>query len=240
MVTRCLTVAKFKSQPGGDYYYVKLDLGIGTLSCNCLSWLSKRYCQHTKYASAHRNMRLTRLPTEQEMARMEKARGLEEKERWTIAHLQAIELKEEFLMRILVNYACENKGHTYSVTLEAVSETGKDKVNSIADELFAKAKETIHRQIEHQLQPAEAVPTAKEETPAKKTDKNKTSKPKRESWRVNPKNRKTEIKHPNADATGKQKGYIQHLAKQKGRFIQGLNAYTKAQAGQLITELLAV
>lgn len=154
-------------------------------------------------------------------------------------------------MRILVNYACENNGHRYSIGLEAVSDDQKDKVESVADELFTKAKVTILRQIEHQIKPgkitekSEKQKTLFDETFAKKPKQKqpkqgKNSKPKGASWKYDPKSRKPEIKHPLEPATKRQKGFITRLARDRGRFIHGLNGFTKGEAGKMIKELLAV
>lgn len=92
MAIRYLTLAKFKSKYGGDVYYVKRSVKTGELSCNCKHWIYLRSCKHIDYVKARSYIELTDIPTNQEALRMDWGRNLEEKEKWTVAHLRAIEL----------------------------------------------------------------------------------------------------------------------------------------------------
>lgn len=51
-------------------------------------------------------------------------------------------------MRILANYGCKTNGESYSVTFETMGDVGKEKAETVIDELFGLAKEAIKRQIE--------------------------------------------------------------------------------------------
>jgi hypothetical protein len=53
-------------------------------------------------------------------------------------------------------------------------------------------------------------------------------------------NGKPQLKDPSAPATRKQKSLIAKLAKEKGRFIEGLNSLTMQEASETIDELMAV
>lgn len=91
MAIRYQTLAKFKSKNGGDVYFVKRKLSTGELSCNCKGWIYNRSCKHIDYVKANPYIELTDIPTYQEALRMDWGRNLEEKEKWTVAHLKAIE-----------------------------------------------------------------------------------------------------------------------------------------------------
>ncbi len=86
------TVAKFVSKRGGDFYFVKRKLATGELSCNCKGWLYYRHCKHIDYVKANSLIELTDIPTCAEAQRMDWGKNLEEKEKWTVAHLKAIAL----------------------------------------------------------------------------------------------------------------------------------------------------
>lgn len=86
------TLAKFISRRGGDVYFVKRKLSTGELSCNCKGWIYSRRCKHIDYCYANSFIELTDIPTYKEAIRMDWGRNLEEKEKWTVAHLKAIEL----------------------------------------------------------------------------------------------------------------------------------------------------
>lgn len=87
-----LTVAKFISQRSREVYLVKRNLKTGEISCNCRGWLYSRNCKHIGYVKRHPFLELTDIPTYQEALRMDWGRNLEEKEKWTVVHLKAIEL----------------------------------------------------------------------------------------------------------------------------------------------------
>jgi len=92
MALKYETLAKFKSRKGGDVYFVKRKLSTSELSCNCKGWLYYRYCKHIDYCYANSFIELTDIPTYQEALRMDWGKNLEEKEKWTVAHLKVIEL----------------------------------------------------------------------------------------------------------------------------------------------------
>ncbi|MEW6008214.1 MAG: hypothetical protein AB1629_01080 [Candidatus Omnitrophota bacterium] len=92
MALKYETLAKFKSKKGGDVYFVKRKLSTGELSCNCKGWLYYRHCKHIDYVKSNSFIELTDIPTHQEALRMGWGKNLEEKEKWTVAHLKAIEL----------------------------------------------------------------------------------------------------------------------------------------------------
>jgi hypothetical protein len=92
MAIHHLTLAKFISKQGGDVYYVKRKLDTGELSCNCKGWIYSRHCKHIDYVNTYSYIELTDIPTYQEALAMDWGKNLEEKEKWTVAHLKAIEL----------------------------------------------------------------------------------------------------------------------------------------------------
>jgi hypothetical protein len=113
MAIKYETLAKFsakggsasggKSRKGGDVYFVKRKLATGELSCNCKGCLPAkakkakaglyyRHCKHIDYVKSHSFIELTDIPTYQEAIAMDWVKNLEEKEKWTVAHLKAIEL----------------------------------------------------------------------------------------------------------------------------------------------------
>jgi hypothetical protein len=113
-------------------------------------------------------------------------------------------------MRILANYGCKTDGESYSVSFETMGDVGKDKAETVIDELFALAKEAVKRQIE-----------------------GKAAAPKKEI------STEPQIKNPDVPATSKQKSLITKLAKKKGKFIKNLDSLTVAQASKTIEELMA-
>jgi len=126
-------------------------------------------------------------------------------------------------MRILANYGYKTNGETYSVTFETVGDVAKENADSVVDEIFRMAKAAIQRQLNSALDPLE-FPPQEEEIPQ----------PKRNG------NGKPQLKDPSAPATRKQKNLIAKLAKEKGRFIEGLNSLTMQEASEVIDELMAV
>jgi len=126
-------------------------------------------------------------------------------------------------MRILANYGYKTNGETYSVTFETVGDVAKENADAVVDELFRMAKAAIQRQLNPQIDPLE-FPPQEEEIPQ----------PKRNG------NGKPQLKDPSAPATRKQKSLIAKLAKEKGRFIEGLNSLTMQEASEVIDELMAV
>lgn len=92
MALKYETLGKFISKKGGDAYYVKRNISTGELSCNCKGWIYNRFCKHIEYVKANSFMEITDIPTYQEAVRMDYGRNLEEKEKWTVEHLKAIEL----------------------------------------------------------------------------------------------------------------------------------------------------
>ena len=126
-------------------------------------------------------------------------------------------------MRILANYGYKTNGETYSVTFETVGDVAKENADSVVDELFRMAKAAIQRQLNPQIDPLE-FPPQEEEIPQ----------PKRNG------NGKPQLKDPSAPATRKQKSLIAKLAKEKGKFIEGLNSLTMQEASEVIDELMAV
>ena len=92
MAIKYETLAKFRSKKGGDVYFVKRKLATGELSCNCKGWLYYRHCKHIDYVKSNSFVELTDIPTYQEAIAMDWGKNLEEKEKWTVAHLKAIEL----------------------------------------------------------------------------------------------------------------------------------------------------
>jgi hypothetical protein len=87
------------------------------------------------------------------------------------------------------------------------------------------AKAAIQRQLNPQTDPLE-FPPQEEEIPQPKRNGNSNGKP--------------QLKDPSAPATRKQKSLIARLAKEKGRFIEGLNSLTMQEASEVIDELMAV
>ena len=128
-------------------------------------------------------------------------------------------------MRILANYGYKTNGETYSVTFETVGDVAKENADSVVDELFRMAKAAIQRQLNPQTDPLE-FPPQEEEIPQPKRNGNGNGKP--------------QLKDPSAPATRKQKSLIAKLAKEKGRFIEGLNSLTMQEASEVIDELMAV
>ena len=128
-------------------------------------------------------------------------------------------------MRILANYGYKTNGETYSVTFETVGDVAKENADSVVDELFRMAKAAIQRQLNPQTDPLE-FPPQEEEIPQPKRNGNSNGKP--------------QLKDPSAPATRKQKSLIARLAKEKGRFIEGLNSLTMQEASEVIDELMAV
>jgi hypothetical protein len=127
-------------------------------------------------------------------------------------------------MRILANYGYRANGDTYSVTFETVGDVPKDKADT-TDELFRLAKAAIQRQLDGtDADPLEFPP--KEEVTIPQPKRNGNGKP--------------QLKDPSAPATRKQKSLIAKLAKEKGRFIEGLNSLTMQEASETIDELMAV
>jgi len=86
------TIAKFKSRKGGEVYFVKRKLLTGEFSCNCKGWLYYKHCKHIYYVKSVSFLELTDIPTYQEALKMDWGKNPEEKEKWTVAHLKAIEL----------------------------------------------------------------------------------------------------------------------------------------------------
>ena len=128
-------------------------------------------------------------------------------------------------MRILANYGYRNNGDTYSVTFETMGDVPRDQADLVVDELFARAKDAIQRQINPEANPSEFPPKEEAVTPQPQKNGSKNGKP--------------QIKDPNAPATKKQKGLIARLAKERGRFIEGLNSLTMQEASETIDELMA-
>jgi len=126
-------------------------------------------------------------------------------------------------MRILANYGYKTNGETYSVTFETVGDVAKENADAVVDELFRMAKAAIQRQLNPEVDPLE-FPPQEEEIPQ----------PKRNG------NGRPQLKDPSAPATRKQKSLIAKLAKEKGRFIEGLNSLTMQEASEVIDELMAV
>jgi len=113
-------------------------------------------------------------------------------------------------MRILANYGCKTNGESYSVTFETMGDVGKEKAETVIDELFGLAKAAVKRQIE-----------------------GKSSGPKKET------SQEPQLKNPDAPATKKQVNLIIKLAKEKGKFVENPSALTVAQASRTIEELMA-
>ena len=128
-------------------------------------------------------------------------------------------------MRILANYGYKTNGETYSVTFETVGDVAKENADAVVDELFRMAKAAIQRQLNPQTDPLE-FPPQEEEIPQPKRNGNSNGKP--------------QLKDPSAPATRKQKSLIAKLAKEKGKFIEGLNSLTMQEASEVIDELMAV
>lgn len=86
------TLAKFISKRNNNVYLAKRKLSSGELSCNCKGWLYFRHCKHVNYVKVKTLIELTDIPTYQEAIKMDWGRNLEEKEKWTVAHLKPIVL----------------------------------------------------------------------------------------------------------------------------------------------------
>ena len=128
-------------------------------------------------------------------------------------------------MRILANYGYRANGDTYSVTFETVGDVPKDKADTTVDELFRLAKAAIQRQLDGTKSDSlEFPPQEREEIPQPKKNNHG----------------KSQLKDPSAPATRKQKSLIARLAKEKGRFIEGLNSLTMQETSETIDELMAV
>ena len=127
-------------------------------------------------------------------------------------------------MRVLCNYTYKNNGNheNFSITLEKTGDLRDDQVDGAIDELFAKAKAAVERQVN---------PEADIEFPPKEIT---IPKPRNN----NNGNGKPQIRTPEAPATKKQRGLLGKLAKEKGMFIDGLNSLTMSEASQKIEELI--
>ncbi len=135
-------------------------------------------------------------------------------------------------MRILANYGCRNNGDNYSVTFETMGDVPREHVEETVDELFRLAKAAVQRQIEENSATTVSFPENNGITVPKPTC------PER-SRREQNGNGKPQLKDPDAPATKKQKSLIARLAKERGRFIEGLNSLTMAEASATIDELMA-
>lgn len=129
-------------------------------------------------------------------------------------------------MRILANYGYKNNGDSYSVTFEQVGDVPRDLADSVVDGLFAMAKAAIQRQVN---------PEVKVEEPKKETVT--IPEPRKTNGNGNGKH---QIKDPSAPVSPKQKSLIIKLAKERNRFIEGINGMNMADASKVIEELLAV
>jgi len=129
-------------------------------------------------------------------------------------------------VRILANYGYKNNGDSYSVTFEQVGDVPRDLADSVVDGLFAMAKAAIQRQVN---------PEVKVEEPKKETVT--IPEPRKTNGNGNGKH---QIKDPSAPVSPKQKSLIIKLAKERNRFIEGINGMNMADASKVIEELLAV
>lgn len=113
-------------------------------------------------------------------------------------------------MRILANYGCKTNGESYSVTFETMGDVGKEKAETVIDELFGLAKAAVKRQTE-----------------------GKSSEPKKET------SQEPQQKNSDTLASKKQVDLIIKLAKEKGKFIKDPGSLTMDKARQTIQELMA-
>ena len=129
-------------------------------------------------------------------------------------------------MRILANYGYKDNGDTYSVTFETVGDVAKENADAVVDELFRMAKAELSSASltlrltlwnSHQKKKLPFLSLREMAIPIK-----------------------PQLKDPSAPATRKQKSLIARLAKEKGRFIEGLNSLTMQEASETIDELMAV
>ena len=133
-------------------------------------------------------------------------------------------------MRILANYGYKNNGDNYSVTFETMGDVPRDLADSVVDDLFRMAKAAIQRQVN---------PEVKVEEPKKESIT--IPEPRKTNGNGNGNgNGKHHIKDPSAPVSPKQKSLIIKLAKERGRFIDGIADMTMADASKVIEELLAV
>ena len=150
-------------------------------------------------------------------------------------------------MRILANYGHKNNGDTYSVTFETMGDVPRDIADSVVDDLFVMAKAAIHRQVHPGEDPMEFPPKEDKQDviiprPASiasaGVNGNGTA-----SFATNGKKAngdKPSLKDPDAPASPKQKSLIIRLAKERGRFIRGVNDFTMKEASETIDDLMAV
>ncbi len=114
-------------------------------------------------------------------------------------------------MRILANYGCKTNGESYSVTFETMGDVGKEKAETVIDELFGLAKAAVKRQVEGKSS------ELKKEIP-----------------------QEPQLKNSDTLASTKQVNLIIRLAKEKGKFIKDPDLLTMDKARQTIQELMAV
>ena len=141
-------------------------------------------------------------------------------------------------MRILANYGYKNNGDTYSVTFETMGDVPKDKADSSVDELFSLAKAAIQRQINPDADPFEFPPKDMKGIIIPEPKKTVTTNGNGKTNGHAPE--KPPLKDPEAPATPKQKSLIIRLAKERGKFVNGLNNFTMQEASEKIDDLMAV
>lgn len=137
-------------------------------------------------------------------------------------------------MRILANYGYRSNGDSYSVTFETVGDVPVEQADAAVDQLFSMARRAIERQVN---------PTGNQDRPhgedvvipEPKKYANGNGKPVNGNG-----NGKPHPKDPEAPISPKQKSLIIKLAKERGKFIEGVNEMSMASASKAIEELLAV
>lgn len=128
-------------------------------------------------------------------------------------------------MRILANYGYKTNGDSFSVTFETMGDVPADKAPATVDELFRLAREAVQRQA----------------LPADLADPAAVTVPKPiQALPGNGNGRKPSIKDPSQPASYKQLQLIGRLAKQKGVWLERLEALTMGEASQKIDELKAL
>ena len=133
-------------------------------------------------------------------------------------------------MRILANYTHKNNGDSYSVSMEMMGDVPMNMADQVVDDLFAKAKSAIQRQV---------APEVQVEDPKKEPVTIPEPRKANGNGHGNG-NGKHQIKDPSAPISPKQKSLIIKLAKERGQFIENLNTMDMASASAVIAELIAV
>ena len=140
-------------------------------------------------------------------------------------------------MRILANYTHKNNGDSYSVSMEMMGDVPMNMADQVVDDLFAKAKAAIQRQVAPEVQVEEPKKEPVTIPEPRKANGNGNGNGKHANGNGNG---KPVMKDPEAPISAKQRSLIIKLAKEKGEFIEGLSTMNMGDASHVIEELLAV